>query len=699
MRPVLAPPARPGPLQPGPPTFSVVIAAYQAAGTVGAAVESALSQTRPPLEIIVSDDGSTDDLEGALAAYRDHIVLLHGPNRGPGAARNAAFRAAQGDFVAILDADDLFLPERLEAFAEVAVARPDLDIVTTDAFMELDGEVVRQVYDEGWTFDVGDQRVEILNRNFIFGLAAVRRGTLLAVGGMDEAPELIGVEDWDLWIRMILAGSTAGLIPEPLARNRLSQGSLSSQRQRRVETRISTLAKALTNPDLRPQELRTVKRALARQRAELGFLQARKAVAEQSPAARRMALGVVFASPLGVERLRPRSRLRAVAWAVAPRPAAAGLRRAEAGAWEGAGSIVHGREATIHVAFYCDSPEVGGAERSLGTLLERLGERFEVTVVGTRAPVVEWLAEQRPAARTLLLAHVHGVSNVRAIGAHFSGLRSLRPQVVHANLSNPWESHWAIIAALATRARTVSVVHLPMPARRLRQRLIKRLTRARIAAHVTVGARSARELEQLTGLPRGSVRVIPNGVSDVPLEPLPRPADGLILGSIGRLESQKGYDVLVRALSSLPEVTVVLVGDGSERESLERLARELGVSERVVFAGWSDEARRHLTTFDLFVLPSRFEALPLVVIEAMLAELPVVASDVGSVSEVVEDGVTGLLVTPNDSVALAGALGSLVADSQRRRELGKRGRARAVERFDADAMVRAYERLYDELVR
>jgi len=699
MRPILAPAARPGPLQPEQPTFSVVIAAYQAAATIGAAVESALSQTRPALEIIVSDDGSTDDLEGALAAYRDHIVVLHGPNRGPGAARNAAFRAAQGDFVAILDADDLFLPERLEALAEVAVARPDLDIVTTDAFMELDGQVVRHVYDEGWSFEVVDQRVEILNRNFIFGLAAVRRDTLLAVGGMDEAPELIGVEDWDLWIRMILAGSSAGLILEPLARNRLSQGSLSSQRERRVETRISTLAKALSYPDLRPQELRTVRRALVRQRAELGFLQARKAVAEESPAARRRALGVAFASPLGIERLRPRTRLRAVAWAVAPRAAAARLRRAESEAWEGAGSVVHGREGLIRVAFYCDSPEVGGAERSLGTLLERLGERFEVTVVGTRAPVVEWLSAQRSATRTVVLPHVHGLTNVRAIGAHFSGLRSPRPQVVHANLSNPWESHWAIVAALATGARTISVVHLPLPARRMRQRLIKRLTRSRIAAHVTVGARSARELEQLTGLPRGSVRVIPNGVPDLPLEPLPRPADGVIVGSIGRLEPQKGYDVLVNALSSVPEVTVVLVGDGSERERLGRLALELGVSERVVFAGWSEEARRHLTTFDFFALPSRFEALPLVVIEAMLAELPVVASDVGSVSEVVENGVTGLLVPPDDPLALAEALSSLVADSQRRRELGKRGRARALERFDADAMARAYERLYDELAR
>ena len=178
------------------PTFSVIIAAYQAAETVAAAVESALGQTSPPHEVIVCDDGSTDEIERALDPLRDRIVFLSQANGGEGSAKNAAAGAASGDFVAILDADDLYLPERLEALGELASARPDLDILTTDAYLEVDGRVVRHAYDESWTFEVADQRAAILQRNFIFGHAAVRRSALLERGRLrrvDSVDDRLGV--------------------------------------------------------------------------------------------------------------------------------------------------------------------------------------------------------------------------------------------------------------------------------------------------------------------------------------------------------------------------------------------------------------------------------------------------------------------------------------------------------------------------
>lgn len=120
------------------PTFSVAIAAYQAAGTVGQAVASALAQTLPPVDVAVCDDGSTDEIDAALAPYRDRIVLVRQENRGEAAAKNAAARATSGEFVAFLDADDLYYPERLAALGELAAARPDLDVLTTNADLEVD---------------------------------------------------------------------------------------------------------------------------------------------------------------------------------------------------------------------------------------------------------------------------------------------------------------------------------------------------------------------------------------------------------------------------------------------------------------------------------------------------------------------------------------------------------------------------------
>jgi glycosyltransferase involved in cell wall biosynthesis len=443
-----------------------------------------------------------------------------------------------------------------------------------------------------------------------------------------------------------------------------------------------------------------VGRALRDQRAKLAFARARAALVGGDPDARRKALAVALAPSLHPELLRPRSRLRATGWSIAPAAAAARLRRVDQEAWEGPGGVVLARPRVLRLAFYCDSPVIGGAERSLGMLLERLDERFETTVVGTRPDVLAWLGDRRPGASAVLLPHVERKRDLRAIAAHVRALRRLHPDVLHFNLSGPWESHWALLAALATpRTRTVVVVHSPQAARRRRQRIVHRVTALRATAYVSVGERSSRELERVTGLPPGSVRTIRNGVADVPLEPLPRPRAGPIVGSLGRLEPEKGFDVLLRALPAVPEATLVLVGEGSTRGPLEALGEELGIAERVVFAGWSDDARRHLTTFDVFALPSRFEAFPLSVLEAMLASLPVVASDVGSVGEAVEDGRTGVLVPPEDPEALGHALRDLLEDPERARALGRHGREQALERFSVDAMVQAYERLYEEVAR
>ena len=169
------------------PTFSILIPAYQAAGVVGEALASVFAQTVPPHEVIVCDDASTDDLDAAVAPFRNRIVLVsRATNGGEAAAKNDGARAASGDFVAILDADDVYLPTRLAALGELAATRPDLDILTTDAYLERAGERLRRCYEDDWPFETVDQRRGILERNFVFGLAAVRRERLLAVGGFDE---------------------------------------------------------------------------------------------------------------------------------------------------------------------------------------------------------------------------------------------------------------------------------------------------------------------------------------------------------------------------------------------------------------------------------------------------------------------------------------------------------------------------------
>jgi GT2 family glycosyltransferase len=295
------------------PTFSAIIAAYQAAEFIADALESLLTQTLSPTEIIVCDDGSTDDLNGALAPYRDRIRLLRKENGGEASAKNTAARAASAEFIAILDADDVYYPERLEALAELSVQRPDLDILTTDCLLVANGRVIRKCYDEGYRFELGEQRRGILERNFVGpGLMAVRRQALFAVGGFDEA--FRHATDWDCWIRMILTGSRVGLVDEPLAEHRIRATSLASNRERQLGAYVAVLEKAAQRHDLTDEERLVLDRSLGMQRRRLKVREAETALIERRPEARRLAFEIARD-----EGFRYRTRLRAALAGAAPR--------------------------------------------------------------------------------------------------------------------------------------------------------------------------------------------------------------------------------------------------------------------------------------------------------------------------------------------------------------------------------------------
>ena len=349
---------------------------------------------------------------------------------------------------------------------------------------------------------------------------------------------------------------------------------------------------------------------------------------------------------------------------------------------------------------YSDSRQVGGAELALGYLLGALDAGVEVGVLAIDEQVGAAIAAHRPGAGLAVVRPPAGPRDRAALAQHRRAIRAFRPDVLHANQAWPWACGYAEAAALLTPGvRVVAVDHLPVDGAIPRvRRLGRRLLARRLHAHVAVGDRAARLVEQLVGLPANSVRGVANGVPAAAPAPLGRAGDGPIVGSLGRITDQKGYDALVRALPELPGATLVLVGDGPERAALEALADELGVRERLVVTGWTADARRHLPTFDVFALPSLWEGMPLVILEAMHAGLPVVATDVGSVAEAVADGETGYVVAAGDELALRERLARLLHDASLRERLGTRAQAVAADRFTAEAMARRYEAVYSDLL-
>jgi glycosyltransferase involved in cell wall biosynthesis len=698
--PVLAPAPR-GPVTPldAPPTLSVIVAAYQVADVIGEALDSLREQTVPPHEVVVCDDGSTDSLDDAVAGYLNEIELVRKPHGGEASAKNAAAARANGDFVVILDADDVFLPPRLEALGELARLRPDLDILTTDAYLVADGRRLRRNYDRRWTFETGDQRRAILQRNFVFGHAAVRRERFLAHGGFDES--ILWTTDWDLWLRLMLDGSTAGSVDEPLALYRLWETSLTARRRELALGKVATLEKALRNDRLEPDERQLVSQTIAAHRREVALLDLRAAVAGADDDARRRALAIA-----GTRTFPARARVQALAMAAGPRVSRAMLERQAARSWVGAGGTRVARSRRrrpsrpVRILAYTDTETLGGADLALSHLLAALGEPFETLVAGVSSEIVERVAAARPGTDVLVVPRPRGGSDVRALREHVQAVRGFAPDVLHAGLASPWSCQYALAAAAIARTRAVVAVYqLPVPPSVRMQRLTKRLTSLAVDCHVGVGRRTSREIEQLLSLRSGSVRTIHNGVPELTIEhPAPRPASTPIIGVTGRLEPQKGVDVLLHAFAEVHDATLLVVGDGTQRTSLEALSRRLGVHDRVIWAGWSSNPRSWLAACDVWALPSRFEGFPLALLEALLAERAIVATDVGSVAEAIDDGVTGLLVQPDDAAGLSAALRRLLEDAALRARLGAAGRQLVLERYTAEHMAEAFRELYDELL-
>jgi glycosyltransferase involved in cell wall biosynthesis len=180
------------------------------------------------------------------------------------------------------------------------------------------------------------------------------------------------------------------------------------------------------------------------------------------------------------------------------------------------------------------------------------------------------------------------------------------------------------------------------------------------------------------------------------------PAGTPLVGIVGRIFPIKNHrlflDAAARVGARHGDARFVVVGDGSLRPEIERRAIELGIGARVIFTGWRQDLARICADLDLLVVSSDNEGTPVSAIEAMAAGRPVVATRVGGLVDLIEDGRTGRLVPPRDPAALAEAMGALIDDPAARAAMGEVARRSAAERFRAERLVEDVERLYDELV-
>jgi hypothetical protein len=272
------------------PALSVVIPYYRGHEVIREAVQSVLDQTLRPQEIVICDDGSPDDLDGALGSLRAHVKVVRKQNGGIASAMNAATDAASGEFLVQLDQDDAFLPRRIEAIADVITANPHADIVATDAIVEYAGARVVTL-GEVHPFQTADQRTGIVRACF-FLWPAIRRSRLIAVGGYDESFPVM--QDWECFIRLVLDGATVAYVDEPLYRWRLTPGSRSSlDGMANAKAIVRMMTKTLANSNLTASERVAAESALATHRARMTRERARHAIDSGAADARRRSLELI----------------------------------------------------------------------------------------------------------------------------------------------------------------------------------------------------------------------------------------------------------------------------------------------------------------------------------------------------------------------------------------------------------------------
>ncbi|MCX5642296.1 MAG: glycosyltransferase, partial [Candidatus Omnitrophica bacterium] len=217
-------------------------------------------------------------------------------------------------------------------------------------------------------------------------------------------------------------------------------------------------------------------------------------------------------------------------------------------------------------------------------------------------------------------------------------------------------------------------------------------------------------LMRRVGLAPEKVMVIPNGVplaavipKDKAREMLGFSGEALLIGSAGNLRPPKGYQYLLPAFREValkyPEAKLLIAGEGPLRKTLERFSRRLGISRKVFFLGFQKNLSAFYSGLDLFVMPSLWEGMPVALLEALSYGLPVVATAVSGIPEVMSDGCEGFLVAPANPQQIAVGLMELSGNPQKRLEMGNRGRLRAEHEYSQEKMVLAYANLYRAMVK
>ena len=359
-----------------------------------------------------------------------------------------------------------------------------------------------------------------------------------------------------------------------------------------------------------------------------------------------------------------------------------------------------------HVTF---DMRIGGAEQVILNLVKNTDHSlYDISILCLDRPI-------GPFGISLQNNGTKVVSFARRPGFDIELIRTLRRYVLshcidilHCHQYSPYV--YGVLAAMGTKCRVIFTEHgrFHPDQRKLKRILINPLL-SRITDHITaISMATKNALVRYENFPPGKIRVIYNGIDDTRYRLLPDPnfkeslglpASGFILGTVARLDSIKNQALMIRGLRTVlqtcPDTYLLLVGDGPERERLEKLAADLQLSSHILFTGFRQDTHHFYKIMDIFLLTSFSEGTAMTLLEAMASSLPCIATGVGGNPEIVQDRETGVIIANDNEDALAQSILALHENKDQLRNLGLAGRRRFEEHFTVRKMVGEYQKIYD----
>lgn len=686
---------------------SVVIPTYNRMKDLPQAIDSVLGQSYQPFEIIVVDDGSTDGTETMVRSRYPQVRYLRQSNRGPAAARNAGIKAASGRYVAFLDSDDRWTPRKLEQQIGLFRMKPEVGLVFSSVrFVNRQGTPVEERrYDPSFRGRVAERLLSW--SGIILSSVVVRRDGLDRVGLFEE--DLIIGEDWDLYFRLAME-VPFDFIDEPLVLRLVHEGNLQNDFTKielKLQNELRVIERIHAHPGLSGDHLQIRKATLHRLLFSTGewyFEQYR-----MGPARRYLLKALPYhpfhgrtyllflKTLLGENLVKTIQGMKKVMGRRLSQTRPSSLQNQPA-----------------RVLFVQDQAQIQtGSPQVLLDLLARLDRsRYRPSLLCGEAGEFTRALEGMGLPYRLNRLVPLSVRSVPVFITSSAGLAlwMLREQIDLIHINSPLWRSGVVLAARLLGISVIQHVHTLWPEIEIDEPyFLPRVTR------IVACSREAADLFAHRHRFVPKIRVVYNGIS---LEKIAEAKDRLrseyglrpdllLVGIVGTLKPIKGQDSFLkmakRVLDAGLEAHFFIVGaDPLPGEpylkKLEALVSELGLSGRVRFTGFRKDNLDVIRSLDILVSASTEEAMPRNLIEAMALNRPVVATSVGGVPELVEEGMTGLLVPPQDAVALAEAVVRLARDPDLRRRLGEAGRCQVEERFTLDRFVRGIETVYSEVL-